>query len=743
MPRSPEPQLVPRAPSLAKDDTPPSESSSEEEGETPQEEEYVVEEIRASRFDDYAGGRRYLVKWKGYGEDEKTWEPAENLENCRDLVIEFEAQKKAREEKRQAQATGPSFLSRKQKLKEPRACLPSAGDSSEDEGRSMKELDARREKAKKKSRESGSAQLKAGRIEDAVADKIEKRAERKADKKAPSSKGESIAESPKKQKEVVKGDQRRAAAKVDKDKAPVKRPRESPETYSSSVVKKIKKSTPRVVQDTSDDEPVAPPAPRKSTSQGPARIASSAPLTTVPAAPPSNSSSSTAPSPPAAPPKSTQSRFPAAAPKPAAAATTGRPGPGRAASPAVPARAIPQGINPAVKESLKALNFKKRAPSPASVPPARGVRFYENDANSPASGPPNGYASPAPYPAPYNGAAAAPPQPPAQPEPQADPQPQPAAVDPPAQSAEEQAEQKKRLKDQLIGHEERLRRTAWYNSNPIFEEVGALPLLCARALHLEPHQIMRMKNRGVAVLFDVTRSEVAKGEGHAMGYCLLAVGAETPKVMTKVVSVCVHRTFDIEQVEQLYCELTNLSSHTVEFFHFGEQLLLTPIFAAGYLVVMTRTALQQSAAVERFCGNVRDPSRSMVRLTAHPATLAFVRASLPNWNGALALLQDNGIDPVKKQELKLDSAFINIETGVLLSGQQIYPPLPTVTEESELDEITSYLNWTRSTQPEAYRRFIVVSGEAIPEQKARLRMKGVEMHTWGSLTELIQSNFFG
>ena len=35
---------------------------------------------------------KYLIRWKGYGEGEDTWEPLYNLQNSPQLVAEFHAQ---------------------------------------------------------------------------------------------------------------------------------------------------------------------------------------------------------------------------------------------------------------------------------------------------------------------------------------------------------------------------------------------------------------------------------------------------------------------------------------------------------------------------------------------------------------------------------------------------------------------------------------------------------------------------
>ena len=50
-------------------------------------EEYEVESVLDCRL--YRGKKQYLVHWKGYGVDDRSWEPAENLANAEDLVAEF------------------------------------------------------------------------------------------------------------------------------------------------------------------------------------------------------------------------------------------------------------------------------------------------------------------------------------------------------------------------------------------------------------------------------------------------------------------------------------------------------------------------------------------------------------------------------------------------------------------------------------------------------------------------------
>lgn len=77
------------------------------------EDEYVVESIKGIKWDDIQNKVLYLIHWRGYTDDDDTWEPEENLGNAAEIVAQFADRKKQLMDKHGPKKNRPGPASRK------------------------------------------------------------------------------------------------------------------------------------------------------------------------------------------------------------------------------------------------------------------------------------------------------------------------------------------------------------------------------------------------------------------------------------------------------------------------------------------------------------------------------------------------------------------------------------------------------------------------------------------------------
>ncbi|CAG2116942.1 unnamed protein product [Medioppia subpectinata] len=219
---------------------------------------YVVERICDKRMMKDPDNRNskiwmYHLKWKGYGEGEKTWEPKSNMD-CPDLLEEFEKEwkvkqekerkRKEREEREEELRRSEKYLKHnKDKHKSPKAGRRSSFDSDYDtskpSGSGVSRDDIRKfDKKKKRSHSSDS---------DSEADRKKRKhsmSTPKSSKKISKKDSDSDSDGDKKRKKKVEEEKRKKKVASDSDsdsdaKSKAKKTESEPKKFESEAEKKI------------------------------------------------------------------------------------------------------------------------------------------------------------------------------------------------------------------------------------------------------------------------------------------------------------------------------------------------------------------------------------------------------------------------------------------------------------------------------------------------------------------------